>query len=134
MALTNCTVSGNRGFGVSTIFTATLTNCIVSGNTGGGDTQWGIRVVIGGSSTDWYGAGAGGVAYIGSFIWSTDTPTFVFEEKLFNGYEKYTAEAISHEVLARFDVREVGVRVRKPKVKLGGPLDHAAVEIWRRHR
>jgi 7,8-dihydroneopterin aldolase/epimerase/oxygenase len=44
------------------------------------------------------------------------------------------AEAISHEVLARFDVREVGVRVRKPKVKLGGPLDHAAVEIWRRPR
>jgi dihydroneopterin aldolase len=42
------------------------------------------------------------------------------------------AEAISHEVLTAFDVREVGVRVRKPAVKLGGPLDHAAVEIWRR--
>jgi dihydroneopterin aldolase len=42
------------------------------------------------------------------------------------------AEAISHEVLVAFDVREVGVRVRKPAVKLGGPLDHAAVEIWRR--
>ena len=42
------------------------------------------------------------------------------------------AEAISHEVLVAFDVQEVGVRVRKPKVKLGGPLDHAAVEIWRR--
>jgi hypothetical protein len=23
------------------------------------------------------------------------------------------------------------VRVRKPAVKLGGPLDHASVEIWR---
>jgi dihydroneopterin aldolase len=45
------------------------------------------------------------------------------------------AEAISHELLADFDVREVGVRVRKPQVKLGGPLDHAGVEIWRRrHR
>jgi dihydroneopterin aldolase len=43
------------------------------------------------------------------------------------------AEAISHELLADFDVREVGVRVRKPQVKLGGPLDHAGVEIWRRH-
>lgn len=43
------------------------------------------------------------------------------------------AEAISHELLARFEVREVGVRVRKPAVQLGGPLDHAAVEIWR-HR
>ena len=42
------------------------------------------------------------------------------------------AEAISHELLARFEVVEVGVRVRKPAVKLGGPLDHASVEIWRR--
>ena len=42
------------------------------------------------------------------------------------------AEAISHELLADFEVIEVGVRVRKPAVKLGGPLDHAAVEIWRR--
>ena len=42
------------------------------------------------------------------------------------------AEAISHELLSRFDVIEVGVRVRKPAVQLGGPLDHAAVEIWRR--
>ena len=42
------------------------------------------------------------------------------------------AEAISHEVLVAFDVQEVGVRVRKPKVKLAGPLDHASVEIWRR--
>jgi dihydroneopterin aldolase len=41
------------------------------------------------------------------------------------------AEAISHEVLTAFDVQEVGVRVRKPAVKLGGPLDHAAVEIRR---
>ena len=42
------------------------------------------------------------------------------------------AEAISHELLADFEVNEVGVRVRKPAVKLGGPLDHAGVEIWRR--
>ena len=42
------------------------------------------------------------------------------------------AEAISHELLADFEVNEVGVRVRKPAVKLGGPLDHASVEIWRR--
>ena len=41
------------------------------------------------------------------------------------------AEAISHEILADFPVNEVGVRIRKPKVDLGGPLDHAAVEIWR---
>lgn len=41
------------------------------------------------------------------------------------------AEAIAHEVLADFPVVEVGVRVRKPMVQLGGPLDHASVEIWR---
>lgn len=41
------------------------------------------------------------------------------------------AEAISHELLVDFDVTEVGVRIRKPAVRLGGPLDHAAVEIWR---
>jgi dihydroneopterin aldolase len=43
------------------------------------------------------------------------------------------AEAISHEVLADFPaVTEVGVRVRKPAVRLGGPLAYAGVEIWRR--
>ena len=41
------------------------------------------------------------------------------------------AEAIAHELLAEFQVIEVGVRVRKPDVQLGGPLDHAMVEIWR---
>jgi dihydroneopterin aldolase len=43
------------------------------------------------------------------------------------------AEAISHEILSAFpSVLEVGVRVRKPTVQLGGPLDYAGVEIWRR--
>ena len=42
------------------------------------------------------------------------------------------AEAISHEILAEFEVTEVGIRVRKPGVQLGGPLDYASVEIWRR--
>lgn len=43
------------------------------------------------------------------------------------------AEAIAHEVLAGFPgVTEVGVRVRKPEVRLGGPLAWAGVEIWRR--
>ena len=39
------------------------------------------------------------------------------------------AEAISHEILTDFAVTEVGVRIRKPQVALGGPLDYAAVEI-----
>jgi 7,8-dihydroneopterin aldolase/epimerase/oxygenase len=42
------------------------------------------------------------------------------------------AEAISHEILSDFIVVEVGVRIRKPAVQLGGPVDYAAVEIWRR--
>jgi PKD repeat protein len=61
------------------------------------DAAYGIRVVIGGSSYDWLGAGAGGVAYLGSFSWSTDTPAFVFPAQLGNGYPKYVAEAASHE-------------------------------------
>ena len=65
---------------------------------GTGDTRWGIRVAIGGSGQDWFGYDAGGVAYLDSFNWNTDTPAFVFENALGNGNEKYTAEAISHEV------------------------------------
>jgi dihydroneopterin aldolase len=41
------------------------------------------------------------------------------------------AEAISHEILADFEVNEVAVRVRKPEVRLSGPLDYAGVEIRR---
>lgn len=41
------------------------------------------------------------------------------------------AERIAHDLLTQFDVPEVGVRIRKPKVQLGGPLDYAGVEIWR---
>ena len=60
-----------------------------------GDTAWGQRVVI--SPTNWYNTGAGGVAYIGAFSWSSDTPCFVFTGQLGNGNEKYVAEAASHE-------------------------------------
>jgi dihydroneopterin aldolase len=43
------------------------------------------------------------------------------------------AEAIAHEVLgANTAVGEVVVRVRKPEVRLGGPLAYAGVEIRRR--
>lgn len=42
------------------------------------------------------------------------------------------AEAVSHEILADFaPVNGVCVRVRKPEVSLGGPLDFAGVEIRR---
>ena len=61
------------------------------------DAAFGVRMVIGGSSYDWLGAGAGGVAYLGSFSWNSDTPAFVFPAQLGNGYPKYVAEAASHE-------------------------------------
>jgi len=72
------------------------------------DTEYGIRAVIGGSSTDWYNSSAGGVAYLGSFTWNTDSPCFIFENQLGNGNVKYTAEATSHEVGHTFNLRHDG--------------------------
>ena len=65
-------------------------------NMGGGDAAWGVRVVI--SPTNWYSTNAGGVAYIGSFNWNSDTPCWVFTAQLGNGYEKYVADAAAHEI------------------------------------
>lgn len=42
------------------------------------------------------------------------------------------AETIGREILAAFPADEVVIRVRKPAVDLGGPLDYAGVEIRRR--
>lgn len=64
-------------------------------NTGGSDTQWGIRVVIGENTAP--APGAGGVAYLNSFSWNSDTPCFVFSGSL-GGVAKNIAEAASHEV------------------------------------
>lgn len=75
-------------------------------DSGGSDNYWGVRLVIGGSSDDWFDepgsdgkdpGDAGGVAYVGSFDWGSDTPAFAFEDQLGGGSEKSTAEAISHE-------------------------------------
>jgi len=42
------------------------------------------------------------------------------------------ADRIAREILAATDrIEEVTVRVRKPDVDLGGPLDYAAVEVTR---
>ncbi len=60
-----------------------------------------------------------------------DTCRQIVESTRFNLVEAL-AEAIAHELLADFPVQEVTVRVRKPKVKLGGPLRAAGVEIRRR--
>jgi len=69
-------------------------------NTGGSDTQWGIRVVIGGAGDDWFDPFGGtlGVANLSSFTWDTDTPCYVFSDDNDFGSEIGTAETISHEV------------------------------------
>jgi hypothetical protein len=59
------------------------------------DEEWGVRVVIG--TENWYPGAPGGVAYVGSFNWSSDTPAFVFTNGVGTG-EKSVSEAISHEV------------------------------------
>ncbi|MBC7820824.1 MAG: hypothetical protein IAG10_28395, partial [Planctomycetaceae bacterium] len=56
---------------------------------GASDTRWGIRVVI---TADTEGSEAGGIAYIDSFNWNTDTPAFVYVTGA-----KSVAEAVSHE-------------------------------------
>lgn len=77
-------------------------------NSGSGDSRWGVRVAIGGSSYDWFGYGAGGVAYIDSYNWNVDAPTFVFPDQLGNGFEKYVAEAVSHEAGHTLGLRHDG--------------------------
>ena len=65
-------------------------------NSGSGDTRWGVRVCIGNTSPS-PAPGAGGVAFIGSFSWDTDTPAFVFI--VGSGIVgKYVADATVHEV------------------------------------
>ena len=61
-----------------------------------------------------------------------DSVRTIVESTTFNLIEAL-AEAIAHELLADFAaLDEVEVRVRKPEVKLGGPLDFAGVQIRRR--
>ncbi|MBR4753347.1 MAG: hypothetical protein IK077_16485, partial [Thermoguttaceae bacterium] len=60
------------------------------------DDEYGIHVAIGGSCDDWYKSGAGGVAYVGSFSWDSDTPCFVFPKSLAG--PRTVADAITHEV------------------------------------
>jgi PKD repeat protein len=66
------------------------------GYSGPADNLWGMRVVIGGSSTDWYKGGAGGVAFVGSFQRATEVPCFVFSKNLY-GFNS-VAYAASHEI------------------------------------
>jgi subtilisin-like proprotein convertase family protein len=64
-----------------------------------------IRVIVTPTSS-WYGS-AGGVAYLGSFRWTGDTPCWVFEDLLSYGV-KNVAEAASHEAGHTFDLKHDG--------------------------
>jgi PKD repeat protein len=89
------------------------------------DTQFGVRVCIGGSSYDWYGAGAGGVAYLNSFTWNSDTPCFVFTAQLGSGNVKYTAEAASHEAGHTFNLSHDGQVAHDAVAAVGYYQGHA---------
>ncbi|MFO0902264.1 MAG: Calx-beta domain-containing protein [Pirellulales bacterium] len=58
---------------------------------GTGDSKWGVRVVV--TKDVAFNCGCGGIAYINSFNWNSDTPVYVF-----NTGEVGVAEAVSHEV------------------------------------
>lgn len=72
------------------------------------DTTHGTRVVVGPNS--WAPFQAGGVAYLGSFSWSTDTPAFVFSENVANS-ARYIADAAIHEVGHTFGLHHDGTAV-----------------------
>ncbi len=80
-------------------------------NTGGGDTRWGVRVVIGEKS---FSAIGSGVAYYGSFNWDLDTPAFVFPEIL-RLTNKFIADTASHEAGHSLGLRHDGVVPADPQ-------------------
>ncbi|MBK1662679.1 hypothetical protein CKO45_31385, partial [Paracraurococcus ruber] len=60
---------------------------------GATDTSYGIRVIV----TDEDGKNYGGLGYVGSYTWSTDTGVFVYANRLGDG-AKAIADAAAHEV------------------------------------
>jgi dihydroneopterin aldolase len=63
-------------------------------------------------------------------------PIYAAAREVVEGPARQLLEAVAEEIAARVlrldGVQAVTVRVRKPAVRLPGPLDHAAVEITRR--
>ena len=93
-------------------------------SSGGGDGAYGQRVVI--TPTNWYSTNAGGVSYVGSFGWASDTPNFVFTQQLANG-EKYIAEAISHETGHALGLNHEGQGGSAPTEYYAGQGDWAPI-------
>ena len=60
-----------------------------------------------------------------------DTCRQIVESTRFNLIEAL-GEAIAHELLSGFPADEVTIRIRKPKVQMGGTLRAAGIEIRRR--
>ncbi len=69
--------------------------------TGPNDDRWGVRVVVG--TDPGIAPGSLGIAYVGSFNWSSDTPAFVFATD-----PSDVALAISHEVGHTLGLRHDG--------------------------
>lgn len=61
-------------------------------------------IAIGGNYSDWYGSGAGGVAYVGGFSNFSSNVGYVFENAL-GSNAHYVAEASSHEAGHLFGLR-----------------------------
>jgi hypothetical protein len=67
------------------------------------DETFGVRMVV--TSTNWYGSGVGGLAYVGSF--DDGLPGFVFSTALGN-VDRYVAEAVTHEAGHTLGLRHDG--------------------------
>jgi hypothetical protein len=65
-------------------------------------------IAIGGSYSNWYGAAAGGVAYVGGFANGSSNVGYVFENDL-GSSARYVAEASSHESGHLFGLRHQSV-------------------------
>lgn len=66
--------------------------------TSSSDVQYGMRCVIGGSTTTWYGGSVGGVALSSTFNANQDVPCWVFPVGGTGFVPKNVGEAASHEV------------------------------------